>query len=177
MPLLVPCDELQPGMRLFEPLVVNGRVMLQGNKALSRADITAVRRRFSGLSVRISDPILDNIIDFEDDSRERNVADEACQMVSESMSQVQKRFAERVSLGGADFDTLHASVQELMEYLRNNRASAALITSCLDGKSYLSTHTGNVFYLSMLLGSKVIDYIVAERRRQTASRDVRFILM
>ena len=172
MPLLVPCDELHPGMRLFEPLVSDGRIMLQGGKALSQSDIASLRRRFGELTLRIGDSVLDEVIEFEDDSRERNVADKVQQMVSKSMSRVQKRFAERMSLGSADFDTLHASVNEVMAFLRDNPTSSALITSCLDGNSYLSTHTGNVFYLSMLLGSKVLDYVMAERKRQTSAQDL-----
>lgn len=170
MPLLVPCDELRDGMRLFEPIISNGRVMLQGGKALSSRDIEALRRRYPGLCVRIGDPLLDDVIDFEDDSRERDAAAKAQQTISKSMSEVRERFSERASLGAADFAALHEAVNELMEYLKGNPVSAALITNCLDNDSYLATHTGNVFYLSMLLGSTVLDYVASERSRQTSAR-------
>ncbi len=172
MPLLVPCDELQPEMQLVEPIVSNGRVMLDSGRALSQTDISTLQRRFDGLSVRVGDPVLDDVIDFEDDSRERDVADKTQQMVSESISQVQKRFAKRVSLRGADFDALRASVNHIMKFLTDSRTSTALITNCSDSNTYLSTHAGNVFYLSMLLGSKAIDYVVSERQRQTSARDL-----
>ncbi len=172
-------------MRLFEPLVLNGQVLLQGDRVLSKSDIAVLRRRFSGLSLRIGDPTLDDVVEFEDDSRERSVADKVQQMVAASMSQVHKLLAERVSRGGtecislrgAELNALKTSLNELMRFLRDNPASAALITSCLDSKSYLSTHIGNVFYLSMLLGSKAIDYVATERERQTSARELGFGLV
>ncbi len=178
MPLLVPSDELQAGMRLFEPLVTDGRVMLQEGKVLSQSELGVLQRRFGGLSVRIDDPVLDGAVEFEDDSHERHVADKAQQMVSESISRIQKGFAGRMSRGGAeqlsleggDVDALNKSLNELMQFLRDNPTSAALTTSCMDPNSYLATHTGNVLYLCMLLGSKALSYVAAERNRQTSAR-------
>jgi len=154
-------------MKLYEPLLSNGQVMLQGGKALTSADIAVISRRYPGLSLRIGDPVLDDVIEFEDDALERDVASQTQQKISKSMSEVGDRFAKRASLGEADFDALHSAVEELMAYLKSNTVSAALINSCLDSNSYLCAHTGNVFYLSMLLGSTVLDYVVAERNRQT----------
>jgi len=170
MPLLIPCDELTPGMKLYESLIANGRIMLQGGRALTSPDIGVLKRRYAGLSVRVGDPVLDEVIEFEDDARERAVATWTQQKVSQSMSQVQNRFARRASLGSADFDALTSAVCELMKFLRAHRTSAALISSCLDSKSYLGAHAGNVFYLSMLLGSTVLDYVASERNRQTLAR-------
>ena len=56
--------------------------------------------------------------------------------------------------------------------LVSDRHSAALISRCLESKSYLCTHVGNVFYLSMLLGATVLEYVAAERKRQTLARDL-----
>ncbi len=168
-------------MRLAEPLVSkNGQVLLQGGRVLTASEIATLQRRFQGLNVRVGDPVLDDVIEFEDDSEERSVADAARQMVSESVSRVQQRFAkhlsredpEHTSLGGAELAALQKALNRLMQFLKENPASLALITSCLDNNSYLSTHTGNVFYLSMLLGSKNIDYVVAERTRQTSGRGI-----
>ncbi len=167
MPLLVSCEELQPGMKLCEALISNGRVMLQGGKRLTRADITVIQRRYPGLRFRVSDHILDGAVDFEDDSHEREVAAQTQRKVSSVVSDVGDRFAQRSSLGEAECAAFRSAVKELMAYLKANPVSAALITNCLDGDSYLSAHTGNVFYLSMLLGSTVVDYVVDERNRQT----------
>lgn len=173
MPILVACDELEPGMRLFEPIVSGERVMLQGGKSLTAGDIDVLKRRYPGLSVRVGDPILDDVIEFEDDARERDAASFAQQRISESMVQVQQRFSERASLQGVNFDAIHAAVAEILEYLRGHRNTVALLARSLDPANYLSTHAGNVFYLSMLLGSAVQTYVAAERQRQTLARGLR----
>ena len=173
MPLLIPCDELTPGMKLYESLIADGRILLQGGRALTSSDIRVLKRRYAGLSIRVGDPVLDEVIEFEDDARERAVATWTQQKVSQSMSQVQSRFARRASLGSADFDALASAVCELMKFLRANPTSAALISSGLDSGSYLGAHAGNVFYLSMLLGSTVLDYVASERNRQTLARGLK----
>ena len=173
MPILVLTDELQPGMSLVEPIISGGLVMLQSGKPLTSTDISSMQRRYPGLNVRVSDPVLDTVIEFEDDAREREVAETAKNRISESMSKVGDRFARRASPNDADFGAIRNAVDEIMRYLSENPTSAALVTRCLDTKSYLCEHTGNVFYLSMLLGSTVLDYVVQERKRQTSARDLR----
>jgi hypothetical protein len=170
MPLLIPCDELKAGMKLYESLIAHGRILLQGGRALTSSDITVLQRRYPGLSVRVGDPVLDEVLEFEDDARERAVATWTQQKISTSMSQVQTRFTRRASLEAADFDALSSAVDELMGFLKANPTSAALISNCLDSRGYLGAHTGNVFYLSMLLGSTVLDYVASERNRQTLAR-------
>lgn len=173
MPLLVPTEELQPGMQLHEPIVTNGQVMLQGGRALTETDVEVIARRFPGMSVRVVDPVLDSVIEFEDDSRDRRIAGMAQQRVSECMQDVKERFAGRTSLYGVQFGAIYSTVNELMVYLRANTATAALVTTCMDPRSYLGVHAGNVFYLSMLLGSKVLEYVATERRKHVRARGVR----
>jgi HD-GYP domain-containing protein (c-di-GMP phosphodiesterase class II) len=154
--------------------------MLQEGKVLAQSEIGVLQRRFGGLSVRIDDPVLDGAVEFENDSHERNVAEKARQMVSEFISRIQKNFAgrtsrggaEQFSLGGGDIDALNKSLDELMQFLKENPTSAALTTGCLDPNSYLATHTGNVLYLCMLLGSRALSYVAAERNRQTSARQL-----
>ncbi len=172
MPLLIPTDELQPGMKLFEPVVVNGQLMLHGGRLLSASDVAIIRRRFPAMCVRIEDPLLDRLLEFEDDTRERRIAAEAQRRVSACLAQVGERFAVRESLSAVDVGLLRLTVTELIEYLSANRVSAALVTACTDSRTYLGTHTGNVFYLSLLLGNAAMDYVISERRRQIRAREV-----
>ena len=173
MPLRIPTTELQPGMKLRESILASGRVMLQGQRALTSADINVLRRRYPSLTVLIEDPILDCLVDFEDDSHERRIADEAQRRVSQCMSGLYDRFAERASLRDVQFGVLQSTVNELIEYLKANPVSAALVASCLDSSNYLGAHAGNVFFLGMLLGASTLDYVATERRRKIRARGVR----
>ena len=170
MPLLLRCDELEPGMRLSEAIIHGGRRLLTGGKTLTHADVDSLRSRYPELSVRVVDPILDNIVGFEDDSREREVAVTAQRKISRTMSDVSRRFSSRMSITAMDVNAIHNSVTEVMDYLRKNPVSSVLLSHAADASSYLVEHAGSVFYLSMILGCAVRDYIDAERRRRAQCR-------
>jgi HD-GYP domain-containing protein (c-di-GMP phosphodiesterase class II) len=157
-------------MRLAEPLVWHKRLMLPAGWVLTMTDITSLRRRFPGLTLRVGDPIMDNVVEFEDDRYEREVAQNVQHGVAKSLGEVGKRFAGRTSLKGINMDSIRGAVQQLMEYLKSNPTTAAIVTQCLDSRSYLGAHAGNVFYLSMMLGSAAQEYIMSERQRQVAPR-------
>lgn len=170
MPLLVPCQELEPGMRLCEPILARNRVMLAGGKVLTHADVDALQRRYPEVWVRVGDPILDDVVEFEDDSHDRKVAATVQGKIAKSMSEVSRRFSSRASIQSMNVSAIHESVAGIIDYLDDNPVSAALLHQSLDSGTPLAERAGNVFYLSMILGCAVRDYISRERRRSTACR-------
>ena len=112
------------------------------------------------------------MVEFEDDSREREVAATAQKTIAGAMSEVGRRFSSRASLSTLNISAIHDSVAEVMQFLSENRVSAALLSRTLSSGSPLSEHAGNVFYLSMILGCAVRDFIDAERQRRTACRQL-----
>ncbi len=170
MPILVPTYDLEPGMKLSEAIVADGRIMLQGNKPLTDGDIRALRRRYPGMRMRVGDPVLDELIEFEDDSRERAVADDAQRQVAKCMKEVHERFSDRASLSNVQVGALQSTVRDVMDFIKSNPVSMALLSTCIEPGSYLHLHAGNVFYLSMLLGFRLLDYVMSERRRQTRAQ-------
>jgi HD-GYP domain-containing protein (c-di-GMP phosphodiesterase class II) len=172
MPVLIPCHELQPGMRLADPIRRAGRTLLAGGKQLTRAEIDSLQARFPDMTVAVADPILEDIVEFEDVSREFKVAETVIKKIAGAMSEVQKRFSARASLSHVHFAKLHRAVKEVLRYLDENPVSAGILIRTLDGSPYLARHAGNVFYLSMLLGSTVREYVLRERMRDINARDV-----
>ncbi len=170
MPVSVQCDELQPGMTLYEPVIHRDRVMLPGGKVLTKADIGVLRRRFPDLCVRVGNPVLDDKVEFDDDRRNREVAETVRNTITEAMSDVGKRFSRHASVAKVDFRAIHAAIDEIMKYLASNPVSAALIARAMSGNDYLAERTGNVFYLGMLLGCAARGYISEERQRQSKAR-------
>ena len=169
MPLLVSCDDLQPGMRLAEAFLFRGRTMLPGGKTLSPEDVDILRRKYPEAMLKVGDPVLDSVVQFENDSREIEVATTVTQQITSAMADVQQRLANHTNLSGIDFGGIRNTVSSVIDYLRNNPVSAALINRMKSDESYLAEHAGNVFYLAMVLGSGVKDYVVKERQRQTAA--------
>ncbi len=170
MPLLLRCEELEPGLRVHEPIIQSGRVLLREGHHLTHADVDILRNKYPDVLVRVGDPILDDIAEFEDDTHDREVAATVQSRIAGAMSQVAERYSSRASLRNMDIQGLRQSVTEVMEYLRCNPVSAAVLSRSLDADNYLAAHSGNMFYLSMILGSAVRDYVNAERQRKTACR-------
>jgi HD-GYP domain-containing protein (c-di-GMP phosphodiesterase class II) len=168
MPLLFNCPDLQPGMRLAEAFLFRGRVMIPGGKALTDTDVDVLRRKYPDASFRISDPVLDGLVEFEDDSKDRDVAASARQKVAACVAEVQQRFGAQTSLAAVNFNAMRSAAEDVMDYIAANPVSSALLDQSIDPASPMSGHTGNVFYLSIVLGTAVRDYVMRERRRQTS---------
>ncbi len=172
MPLLVPCEDLQPGMRLAEAFFHRDRMMLAGDTVLTVEDIRGLRARFLKHSFRVVDPLLDAVIEFEDDAHEREVARTSQRRISECMAEVNARFSQRASLCDVNITSIQEAALEVIRYLEANPVSAALVENFMGGEGYLSEHAGNVFYLSMLLGIANPEYVARERQRQSTAREL-----
>jgi HD-GYP domain-containing protein (c-di-GMP phosphodiesterase class II) len=170
MPLLLKCVDLQPGMCLHQSIMDGGRVLMSGGRELTHADVDILKRMYPLLTVKVGDPVLDAEVEFEDDGREHTVANACKQKVVGCMAQVEGRILKQASLDKVNFRAIHDSVNELIEFLANNPVSAALLARSLDSDSYIPEHAGNVFYLSMLLGNSLREYVMEERQRQTRAR-------
>ncbi len=172
MPLAIPCDELEPGMQLAESIISKGVVQLPARIPLRAPEIRTLRRRFPNITVRVIDPFLDEAIEFQDDAQDRRVGTRVQTKIAKCMADVQNRYGGRAAVGGGeiDFHKARAAVDEVIGFLKNNSVSSALLTRCVDSDNLLAVRTGNVFYLSMLLGSALRDYVAEERKRQTVAR-------
>lgn len=172
MPVLLTVDELEPGMRLAESFTCGGRVMLTAGRSLHRSDINAVRQRFPFAMLQVDDPILENVAKFEDDSYERTVASKAQSTIARAVSDTAKRISRNASLSGKDFAAMEAVVLDVMRYLAENPVSAALLTRAMSDNGYLADHTGAVFYLAMVMGSRIQNYIAQHRMENTNARNM-----
>ncbi|MBN1346085.1 MAG: HD domain-containing protein [Phycisphaerae bacterium] len=172
MPLLMPCAELKPGMRLVEPFIWHERLMIAADTVLDGSDIRSLQGRFPEERFRVADPDLDEVVEFEDDTHEREVAFAAQRRISECMTDVQTRFSTNATLGRAAMATIHSAVQDVIRFLEENPVSAALIENLMGNRGYLSQRAGNVFYLSMLLGTSSHQYVASERKRMSTARDL-----
>lgn len=149
--------------------MLQGRMMLPGHKVLNQEEVRLLRQKFPNVVLRVLDPVLDSLVEFEDDSQERKVASEATSRISQCLVEVQGRFSNRADLSTLDFKAIRAAAVSVLDFLKGNPTSFALFTRCADQNAYLSEHAGNVFYLSMLIGSSVRDYVYKERCRQSAA--------
>lgn len=172
MPLYIPVEETQKGMRLAETFAFMGRSMLSAGKVLSDSDVTKLRKRFAGVYVRVADPILDDLIEFEDDTHERSRARQVQTKVVQCLASVEQRLSCRTSLDSAIFDDARDAIDSLITHLTENPVTAALLDQHFDTTGYLAKHAGNVFYLSLVLAAAAQSYVLKNRSRQTISTAV-----
>ena len=102
--------------------------MLPGGKTLTADDVAVLQRKYPDVTLKVGDPVLDTLVDFEDDSREREVAHTVTQKIAGVMGEVQQKFSQRANLSGLDFQHIHKTVVGVVDYLKNNPVSAALIS-------------------------------------------------
>lgn len=167
MPILLHVDDLKPGMRLFQTVYRDNRSMLTAGQVLEEWQINSLRRRFPDLNVLVGDPVLDDWVEFDDDSHDREVAVSVHRQMGHLMSAVRNRLGNNTALQGADIAGLQRAIAEVLAYMSENPVANAMLIRLGQSKNYLQEHTGNVFYISLLVGNVIREYIYRERARST----------
>ena len=170
MPIMLHVDELKPGLCLAQAIYQGEQRLICGGQKLEQWHIDALRRRFPTLVVRVLDPILDGMAEFEDDTQNVEVATTITSRMSRLMSSVQAKIGARTSLDGSDLTGLQAAIKEVMDYLVAHPVTAAVLMRSGGTTGYLQEHAANVMYLSLLVGNAIRDYVYHERARTTRSR-------
>lgn len=172
MPVILHVDELEPGMRLYQSIMRDAQIILPAGKELEEWEVNSLRRRFPHLMVRIGDPVLDAMVEFEDDTREQEVAVAVHRRIGKLMVNVREKLGAQTSLDSGDIAGLQNAIDEVMRYLAENPVSAAMLLHTSEWGSYLQEHAANVFYLSLLMGNAIREYVFRERERTTRGRNM-----
>jgi HD-GYP domain-containing protein (c-di-GMP phosphodiesterase class II) len=172
MPLLVAVNELKPGMRLYHGIHRDQHTLLTAGQVLEEWEISKLCRLCPDLTVQISDPLLDEIVDFQDTSRDEAVASAVTRQMSGLMTRVRRKMAGRTTLKTGDISGLHSEIEQVMQYLRENPVASAILFHSGKPRSYFHEHAANVFYLSLLIGNAIRDYVYRERERTSRARSL-----
>jgi len=85
---------------------------------------------------------------------------------------VRSKMAGRTSLKTADIAGLQSEIEQVMQYLRENPVATAILFHSGKPQSYFHEHAANVFYLSLLIGNAIRDYVFKERERTSHARSL-----
>ena len=173
MPILLRVQELEPGMGLAGNLMNQYSMLLPANHVIGDKDIAALNRLMPDAMVSIKDPVLDGAVDFQDDSKDHVVSRKARQGVSKVAAKVSQQLRNGVTLDGKSVAGLRNTVSELTDYILTNPVANAVIEKSAGWDDYLQEHSANVFYLSILIGNTIKNYIKRERERLTAAKSVK----
>ena len=77
MPILMHMNELEPGMILARNIMNRYSVLLPHGHRVKEKDIKSLGRVLPDASVYITDPLLDQEVEFDDDSEDQKISLEA----------------------------------------------------------------------------------------------------
>jgi HD-GYP domain-containing protein (c-di-GMP phosphodiesterase class II) len=173
MPIIVHVEELEPGMVLATNIMNEFSVLLAHNRKLNEMDINALKRKFPDLMVQVVDPVLDEIVEFQDDSHDQEVSREVRRNVGTMVNKVSSCVRNGTALTGKNVAGMQQVIEEMMRYLEENPVTMAIVEQSQNWSSYLQEHSANVFYLSLVIGNTIRNYIKQERERLSAANSVR----
>lgn len=173
MPVLLTVDQLEPGMVLARNVVNDYSTLLPYGKRLTESDIQGLKRRMPETMVQIGDPVLDEQVEFEDDSHDRDVSQEVRGKMKEVTQKVSQNLRNATSLSEENIKGMQKVIDEMMQYLQDNPVTIAVIEQMSGADNYLQEHSSNVFYLSLVIGNTLRNYIKRERERLSAAKVVK----
>jgi len=165
MPVNLHVDELKPGMRLAQAVFRDGQCLLTAGKALEAWEIDSLRRHQPGAVIRVGDPLLDDWVEFQDDSQDQEVAFTVSRQMGRIMGTVRNKLGNQTALKGPDIADLQKAVASAIQYIQENPVNAAMFARFADWTGYFQEHSANVFYLSLLVGNAIRQYVYRERER------------
>ncbi len=172
MPILLNVKDLEPGMCLAKNVTNQFNILLTQGRRLNENDIAALQRRFPELMVHVGDPVLDDAIEFQDDSHDTEVSHTVRSQISNMTKKVSGSIRSGVALQSEHIAGIQDTLDEMLNYLQDNPVTMAIIEKYGFGDDYLQEHTANVFYISLVLGNTIKNYIKSERERLTAAKSL-----
>lgn len=172
MPILLHVSELEPGMILAGNITNQFSVLLPHGRKLNEYDIRSLQRKLPEIKVSVVDPLLDEIVDFEDNRHDQEISRQVRKKVTNIAKKVNSMVQSGVNLTAENIAGIKEVIAEMMEYLQENEVTMAILGHSDHWADYLQEHSANVFYLSLLIGNTIRNYIKQERERLSAARSI-----
>jgi len=172
MPIVVRANNLEPGMCLASNVTNRFSVLLPHGHKLTQGDIEALKQRFPDKIVQVLDPLLDSIIEFDDFGQDHKISMEVRQNVSAVSQKVSSVVRRGTNLTANNIAGMQRTIEEMMQYMQDNPVTLALLEQSSNWDGYLQEHCANVFYLSMVMGNTMRNFIKRERERLSAARSI-----
>ncbi len=172
MPILLSTKELAVGMTLSHNVSNQHNMILKKGHELTESDISSLRKYYPDIMVHVGDPILDEVIDFEDESKDIEVSQQIRSNAVAMTQKVSGALKNKTKLTGRSIMGVRQLVSETLNYLSDNPVTKAILEQVTSSDEYSQVHGANVFYLSVLIGNSLKNYIKRERERLSAVQQV-----
>ncbi len=167
VPIMTSTDEAAVGTKLHQPVYDGVQLLLPKGKVLNSADIDFLRSRCPGSTLYIEDPILDELVAFEDDAHDREIAQKTQRTLVNLMTGVQQQYTSRMTTQSIDCQGIQEAIEGVLNFLRDNPVMAMTLVEPKEGDDYLSAHAAHVFYLSLVVGDAVRVRVAQARKDST----------
>jgi len=174
MPLVVTPDQARPGMKLMIPVRRGSAVLLPAGRVLTEADIDRLHRRHPKGRLTLADDALDAAVDFEDDTRDADLTEQALEQAAACVEMVTQEQAAHPSRRDRSAQELERQIDGVTQFLVDNPVGRIVPPVPVASESYLADHMSSVFHLAMMLAVRAQHYVVSERMRQTHARDLSY---
>ena len=173
MPLLIPATESMPGMELVDPFVYRGRMMLPAGRPLSDSDVRILNRQYGRHQLRIHDPVLDEALEFDDDSGDQAVAESIKQQIAKTVRSLHDQMSSRHPLKGLDYSPYRQLVVEAIDEIRQSGVARLLpVQKAVESDDCLADRVAETFYTAMVLAVAARDYVIEQRIEASGSRQL-----
>jgi len=169
MPIAVSPSEVVPGMQLARAVRNQYSTLLTNGTILNDDAIGRLGRIQLDDAIMIRDPLLDAFVEFDDPSIEQEAAVRVHREMVATLTQVEESFRRSTVLKPGDFINFQQSLADVVQSIQNSAVHSAFLIKTQSADEYQKFHSANVFYLAMLLGREMRDYIARERIKRTAS--------
>ncbi len=169
MPIRLYADELKPDMKLAGNLLSAFKPTLPDNWQLSDGDIEFLKKTCPKRTIGIVLPALDKIVEFQNDARPLSYALKIQPEIVETFDILTRNLKAGNEINEELTLELRHPIIKAATFMKANNITTALLTPEPQDERYLAYHTANVFYLSLTLGQKLLNYIKEQREQGSAT--------
>ncbi len=173
MPILVNTEELEPGMVLASNIINKYSVLLSAGHKLTNNDIKSLVRQSSIHTAQVVDPLLDQLVEFDDNSNDLESSLKVRRTMATVSGKVSGIVKSSTAVSSENIAGMQQTIEEMIQFMADSPVSVAFLEQGGDSSEYLQEHSANVFYLSMLLGNTIKNYIKRERERLSAAKSIK----
>lgn len=163
-------DELEAGMCLAANVMNRYSLLLSHGHKLQEKDISSLSRVLPDAYIQVIDPLLDQVVEFEDNTQAREVSRHVRHNISNVAQKVSQNIRTGVTLNAENIIGMQKVIKDMLNYLQSNPITTAIVEQSAGWDDYLQEHSANVFYLSMITGNTIRNYIKNERERLSAAK-------
>ena len=165
MPLLFHISKLRPDMHLAETVMNGSNIILPKDWQLTAGDIVFLKNNSPSEYIAVAMPAIDKTVQFEDNQQDKAISLEVSKNIEVTFRELSNTIRSGAELNEEAILNARHVIAKMLTRIQYNPVTIAFLSHTTNDADYLANHTANVFYLSLLIGKKLANYVKEERKR------------